>query len=85
MRKRILAALVVAAGVTFVGYNMVQSQNKKSTLSDLLLDNVEALAGGEVGTGFYKRTTSKCPPPVEYKTAVSCSRGGSEECNPSDC
>lgn len=48
MRKIIFAALVVA--VAFAGYNRVQSQNEKSTLSDLALANVEALADNESST-----------------------------------
>lgn len=48
MRKKVFAALVVAVGVAFAGYNIVQSQNEKSTLSELALANVEALARGEL-------------------------------------
>lgn len=51
MRKKLFAALVVAAGVAFAGYNMVQSQNEKNSLSDLLMANVEALAGDEYEIG----------------------------------
>lgn len=85
MRKKIFAVLVVAVGVAFAGYNTMKSQNEGRTLSDLVGANIEALANGEIGTGVYKRSTSKCPPPVEYKTAVSCVKGGSEDCSPSDC
>ncbi|WP_455592668.1 NVEALA domain-containing protein [Bacteroides sp.] len=48
MRKKLFAALIVAAGMMFAGYNIVQSQNSKNSLSDLLTANVEALARGEI-------------------------------------
>lgn len=85
MKKKIFVTLVVAVGVAFAGYNVMKSENNGKKLSDLVSANIEALAGGEIGTGVYKRSTSKCPPPVEYKTSVSCSRGGTEDCSPSDC
>lgn len=47
MRKKILAAFVVAAGVAFAGYNMIQTQNEKDALADILMANVEALADDE--------------------------------------
>lgn len=52
---------------------------------NLLLENIEALSFPEFGSGIYIRRTSKCDYPWEYKTAVSCQRGGTEECYPSDC
>lgn len=48
MRKKIFAALVVAAGVAFAGYNTIKSQNGKNMLSSLALANIEALARGEI-------------------------------------
>lgn len=47
MRKKIFVVLVVAVGVAFAGYNMMQSQNDGKTLSNLALANVEALATPE--------------------------------------
>lgn len=51
MRKKIFAALVVAAGVAFAGYNTIKSQNEGKALSDLIGANVEALASGETDSG----------------------------------
>lgn len=48
MRRKLLATLILAAGVAFAGYNMGQSQNEESALSNLVLANVEALARGEL-------------------------------------
>lgn len=48
MRKKIFAVLVVAAGVAFAGYNVINSQDDEKMLSDLVLANVEALARGEL-------------------------------------
>lgn len=48
MRKKIFAALVVAAGVAFAGYNTLKLQDDEKMLSDLVLANVEALARGEL-------------------------------------
>lgn len=47
MRKKIFAALLVAVGVAFAGYNVMQSQNEKNLLTDLALANVEALAADD--------------------------------------
>lgn len=49
MRKKIFAAMIVAVIAMFAGYNMYQSQRAESTMSDLALANVEALAGNEGG------------------------------------
>lgn len=85
MKKKIFAAFFVAVVAVFASYNIYRSQNIVS-MSDLALANVEALANSdEVKTG-YKRTTSQCPPPLSYKTSVSCSSGGDETfCSSSDC
>lgn len=72
MRKKVLAALVVAVGVAFAGYNIVQAQKTVSLLSDLRLINVEAMAQDEssgkckwkvidcggIGTGDYEACLS---------------------------
>lgn len=50
MRKKLFAALIVAAGIAFAGYNVAQSQNEKNSLSDLLMANVEALARDEANS-----------------------------------
>lgn len=43
MNKRLLSTIAVATFVIWTGYNVYVSQKSKS-LSDLLLDNIEALA-----------------------------------------
>lgn len=48
MKKKIFAILIVAVVAVFAGYNVYQSQ-KGEMMSDLMLANVEALAGGENG------------------------------------
>lgn len=74
MRKKILAAFIVAAGVAFAGYNMIQTQNEKDALADILMANVEALAnGGETSTtwkcsgwwGTCKATCGLCGTRIE--------------------
>lgn len=47
MRKKMFATLIVAVIAMFLSYNIYQSQNTVA-LSDLALDNVEALAGCEI-------------------------------------
>ena len=45
MSKKIFAALIVAVVATFAGYNIYQSQKTEKIVSDLVMANVEALAG----------------------------------------
>lgn len=82
--KKFIKFAFVAAFAAIAGYGVYTSQ-KSDSVSDLLLANVEALAGGgEIGR--YTTHTATCPYPLQYKTSVSCSYGGSDEtCNPSDC
>ena len=51
MKKNILKATLVAAFALIAGFNVYNSQ-KSDVMSELALANVEALAGGEWGTGF---------------------------------
>ena len=51
MSKKIFAILIVAVVAVFAGYNVYQSQ-KGEMMSDLMLANVEALAGGEIIVGM---------------------------------
>ena len=48
MRKKILGIAVMAVVAVAAAWNINQSENEIK-LSDLALDNVEALASGEVG------------------------------------
>lgn len=59
MRKKIFAAMIVAVIAMFAGYNMYQSQRAESTMSNLALANVEALADEEVMGGNCEGSTSK--------------------------
>ena len=47
MKKTILKCLVVATFAMIAGYNMYQSNSKTEGMSELMLANVEALAGNE--------------------------------------
>ena len=51
--KRIIKLSLVAVFACVAGYNVYQSQ-KQVELSGLMLENVEALAGGEGGGGCPK-------------------------------
>lgn len=65
MKKKLISAAFVVAIALTAGYNVYNSQNKEA-LSDLALDNVEALANGEGSMSaeeFYKRTS--CVPVQE--------------------
>lgn len=84
MKKIIRKAAFVTAFALAAGYGVYSSQEAVE-LSDLALANVEALANFELGEGGYTRNTGQCSHPVEYKHWVSCTRGGSEDCYPSDC
>ena len=48
--KNIMRITMVAAFALFAGYNMYQSNSKTEGMSELMLANVEALAGGENGS-----------------------------------
>lgn len=48
MKKKILGATIMAAIAFIAGWNISQSNNDVN-LSDLTLENVEALASGETG------------------------------------
>ncbi len=83
MKNKIRFMLVITIVMVVAGYNVYKSQ--EVSVVELILVNYEAIAGEELGTGNYTRCTSQCPPPIQYKTAVSCMSGGREECYPSDC
>ena len=51
MRKKILGIAVMAVVAVAAAWNINQSENEIK-LSDLALDNVEALASGECGSGY---------------------------------
>lgn len=75
MGKKIFAALVVAVGVGFAGYNMMQSQNDKDALSDLLMANVEALANDEAqGNSVTCYSSSRSKSGSTYYDCGGCTR-----------
>ena len=51
MKKKLISAAFVVAIALAAGYNVYNLQNKEA-LSDLALDNVEALANRESGAGI---------------------------------
>lgn len=59
MRKKLFAALAVAVVAVVAGYN-VYSLQKSTTLSDLALANVEALASDESTTVDCPRGSTEC-------------------------
>ncbi|MDD2953841.1 MAG: NVEALA domain-containing protein [Parabacteroides sp.] len=60
MKKKILGAALMAAVALAAGWNINQSENEVK-LSDLALDNVEALASGEGGSsGYCNRSGAGC-------------------------
>ena len=83
MKTKILKWSFALAVVVAAGYTAYSSQNEIQ-LSGVSIDNVEALASGELGGAGYTSHSYKCTYP-DYKWAVTCSRGGSEYCMPSDC
>ncbi len=73
VRKMLKAAFFVAlSGV--VGYSVYDSQKEDIVLSDLAMENVEALAGRESGSGY--AVVSK----DEYTHTLHCSGNGSLSC-----
>lgn len=76
-------AIIVAIFALIAGYGVCASQ-QETEMSELALANVEALAQSESGGG-YTKYTGQCPDPISYKRWVSCEKGGTEECYPSDC
>jgi len=83
--NRVMLLVCVAIGIiAAIARYGVYTNQKAEPMSDLALANIEALAGGEGGSG-YTRISGKCSDPVAYKTWVSCKSGGTEDCSPSDC
>jgi hypothetical protein len=77
MKKRILYVIVVVAIAVVAGWNVSQSKNEMA-LTDVALENVEALAGDENGGGgtLYGNeagTRFCCCPGSNSCGAASCS------------
>ncbi|WP_019541471.1 NVEALA domain-containing protein [Proteiniphilum acetatigenes] len=58
MKKKILSGIFALALLAATGYGVNQSVNSNANLSDLALNNVEALANGEVGFPWLCANTS---------------------------
>ena len=68
MRKKILAIAVMAVVAVAAAWNVNQSENEIK-LSDLALDNVEALASGEGGSGYCSYSGGGCI--IKYSDGTS--------------
>jgi hypothetical protein len=66
MRKKILGIAVMAVVAVAAAWNINQSEIK---LSDLALDNVEALASGEGGSGYCSYSGGGCI--IKYSDGTS--------------
>ena len=84
MKSKMIKVAIVVAIVLVAGINVFNAQ-QSVVLSDIGMENVEALSDGEGIKGKYKRTIGNCPEPIHYKTWVSCAPNGTEECYRSDC
>ena len=82
MRKKFFAALVIAAGLAFAGYNMVQSQKTIDLLSDLSLINMEAMAKDETTGTTCKWKSTDCPGigTGDYEACLTNGDGNSCSC-----
>lgn len=93
MKKKIIGLIAIVAIAVVAGYNVYTSQNDVM-LSDLVLNNIEALAfdgEGSGGTKFTVPYTEEISREdmgdyilVTYKSVVRCPHGGSESCTPSE-
>ena len=82
--KRIISILTVVAVVLFAGYNVYKAQQRE-VLSDIAMENVEALAEGELASGIYdilEQRTTFAIDGVPYKETrvVNCEMGGEYAC-----
>ena len=68
MRKKILGIAVMAVVAVAAAWNINQSENEIK-LSDLALDNVEALASGEGGSGYCSYSGGGCI--IKYSDGTS--------------
>ena len=77
MSKTLLKCLVVATFAMIAGYNVYQSQIHPATegMSELALENLEALAREEWGNGtcYWEQLYTRCTP--TGKTQIGCPCG----------
>ena len=74
MSKTILKTLAVVAFAMIAGYNVYQSNSKTEGMSELMLANVEALAGYEYNPNIsYGYRLEECKDSEGIITDVKCS------------
>ena len=75
MKKTLLKGLAVAALAMIAGYNVYRSESKIEGMSELALENLEALAREEWGNGtcYWEQLYTRCTP--TGKTQIGCPCG----------
>ena len=75
MKKYLLKGLAVAAFAMIAGYNVYRSESKIEGMSELALENLEALAREEWGNGtcYWEQLYTRCTP--TGKTQIGCPCG----------
>ena len=74
MKKYLLKGLAVAALAMIAGYNVYESDSKTEDMSELMLANVEALAGYEYNPNIsYGYRLEECKDSEGIITGVKCS------------
>ena len=85
MKKNIFKIATVAVVTAIAGLGVYQTQQIDSETSDLIIANIEALAGIEEPSTGYTAESHPCPYP-SFKNAIVCVRGGNDlSCMNSDC
>lgn len=77
MKKKILKVALVATFVAIAGYGAYANQ-ETDAMSDLALANMEALAGGEWGTGFNCRWSRDWTVCNAWGTGLGCPCGSGQ-------
>ena len=75
MSKTISKTLAVVAFAMIAGYNVYRSESKIEGMSELALENLEALAREEWGNGtcYWEQLYTRCTP--TGKTQIGCPCG----------
>ena len=74
MKKNLLKGLAVAALAMIAGYNVYQAHSETEGMSELMLANVEALAGYEYNPNIsYGYRLEECKDSEGIITGVKCS------------
>ena len=74
MKKTLLKGLAVAALAMIAGYNVYRSESKIEGMSELALENLEALAREEWGNGtcYWEQLYTRCTPTGKTKIGCPC-------------